>query len=149
MYKREGYRNPIPTTDIIIEYSDGAKDGIVLVERKNPPYGLAIPGGFAEYGLELHENAAKEAKEETNLEIIITEPNKPFLVSSKPDRDPRAHMISICYIAQGQGHLRAGDDAAQAYLFSHDEVQELIDQNKLAFDHGMILQSYLDWRKTQ
>ncbi|MEK7828153.1 MAG: NUDIX hydrolase, partial [Deltaproteobacteria bacterium] len=36
-------RNPIPTVDIIIELK---KHGIALIERKNPPFGWAIPGGF-------------------------------------------------------------------------------------------------------
>jgi hypothetical protein len=39
----EIYSNPIPTVDIILEVK---RKGVVLIKRKNPPYGWAIPGGF-------------------------------------------------------------------------------------------------------
>jgi len=135
------YRNPIPTTDIIIEY----QEGIVLIERKNPPYGLAIPGGFSEVGLSLPDNARKEAKEETNLEIMIENEDTP-MVFSDPDRDPRYHMISITYIAKGYGKLKAGDDAKKARVYSLDQVKEMIDNDALAFDHAKILMQYLKQR---
>lgn len=136
--------NPIPTTDIIIEYAQGDKGGIVLITRKNPPYGLALPGGFAEYGISLEDNAVKEAKEETGLDVIIQNMGEPLMVRSDPSRDPRAHMISVVYVARGYGNLQAGDDAAAARIYSRDEVRQLIRDNKLAFDHGEILSSYLD-----
>jgi len=135
------YRNPIPTTDIIIEY----QNGIVLIERKNPPYGLAIPGGFAEFGLSLPDNARKEAREETNLEIIIENEDMP-MVFSDPDRDPRYHMISVAYIARGFGKLQAGDDAQAARVYTINQVRDLIENNRLAFDHARILTKYLKHR---
>lgn len=141
-----GYRNPIPTTDIIIEYTDGKKSGIVLITRKNPPYGIAIPGGFAEWGLSLEENAAKEAMEETGLEIMLESPEKPLCVHSSPGRDPRSHIMSVTYVARGIGRLHAGDDAASAKLYSIDEVVDLIRRNALAFDHGKALRKYLEHR---
>lgn len=141
-----GYRNPIPTTDIIIEYTDGKKSGIVLITRKNPPYGIAIPGGFAEWGLSLEENAAKEAMEETGLEIMLESPEKPLCVHSHPSRDPRSHILSVTYVAKGTGKLNAGDDAASARLYSIDEVVDLIRRNALAFDHGKALRKYLEHR---
>ena len=145
-FQRPGYRNPIPTTDIIIEYCDGEKEGIVLITRKNPPYGLAIPGGFAELGLTLEENAQKEAREETNLEVELLNPGRPY-VYSNPDRDPRFHMISNTYIAKGRGTLQAGDDAAKARLYSIDEVVELFGTGKIVFDHENILKEYLKCRR--
>src|SRR3989339_1687096 len=108
------HRNPFPATDIIIEYNDGLKEGIVLIARRNPPYGLALPGGFAEWGLSLEENAIKEAKEETGLEVILESPTKPLCVRSDPSRDPRSHIISITYVGKGYGELLAGDDAKDA-----------------------------------
>ena len=93
--------NPYPTTDIIIEYERAGKEGIILIMRKNPPIGLALPGGFAEYGISLEENARKEGKEETNLEVILENEEQPFCVHSDPQRDPRGHMISVTYIAKG------------------------------------------------
>jgi ADP-ribose pyrophosphatase YjhB (NUDIX family) len=136
------YRNPFPTTDIIIEYKNCTKEGIVLITRKNPPYGIAIPGGFAEWGISLEENARKEAMEETGLEIIIENPGRPY-VYSDPKRDPRGHMVSNTYYAKGFGSLRAGDDAKTARIYSIDEVIELVRNNRLAFDHSRILGDYL------
>ncbi len=142
----QGHRNPIPTTDIIIEYSDGVKNGIVLITRKNPPYGIAIPGGFAEIGISLEDNARKEALEETGLEVILESPEKPLCVHSNPDRDPRFHILSVAYVGKGEGMLQAGDDAAGAQLYSIPEVKRLIKEKKLAFDHGRILEKYLEHR---
>lgn len=136
------YNNPFPTTDIIIEYSDGKKEGIVLIERMNEPHGTALPGGFAEYGLSLEQNAAKEAMEETGLEIEIQNPNRPWVYSS-PDRDPRAHTISNTYLATGKGKLQAGDDAKAAFIYTLDDVKKLVKEKKLVFDHGKILGDYL------
>ena len=65
------FRNPIPTTDIVIEYGNRDKKGIVLITRRNPPYGIALPGGLAEWGISLEDNAMKEAREETGLEVIL------------------------------------------------------------------------------
>lgn len=145
-YRREGYRNPVPTTDAIIEYHDGSKAGIVLITRKNPPHGLAIQGGFAEWGISLEDNVRKEAMEETGLEFHIANGGKPLCVRSDPQRDPRGHMISVVYVGQGYGKLQAGDDAAGAQLYSHEEIPQLIAAGKLAFDHGDILREYLAWR---
>jgi ADP-ribose pyrophosphatase YjhB (NUDIX family)/nicotinamide mononucleotide adenylyltransferase len=135
------YRNPFPTTDIIIEYKSGNKDGIILIERRNNPHGYALPGGFAEYGLTLEDNARKEAKEETGLDVILE--NDPFCVSSDPKRDPRAHMISVAYIAKAEGNICAGDDAKKAGVYSIDEVVNLIRKGKIVFDHDMIIMKYL------
>jgi 8-oxo-dGTP diphosphatase len=145
-YKR--HKNPIPTTDIIIEYNDEKenKNGIVLIDRKNPPYGLAIPGGFAENQITLEDNAIKEAKEETNLDIVIQNKNRPF-VYSNPNRDPRGHMIANVYIAKGYGELKAGDDAKDARVYTKNELKKLIQNNELVFDHAKILNNYLDGGK--
>ena len=143
----EKFKHPFMATDIIIEYYDGKKQGIVLIERKNPPYGLAIPGGFAEVGISLEENAIKEAKEETSLDVILENPEHPLCIKSQPNRDPRNHVMSVVYIAIGQGKLEARDDAKEAYLYSIDEVISLLDKNNvLAFDHKDILQEYLEYR---
>ena len=144
--KIQVYRNPIPTTDIVIEYNNGDKDGIVLITRKNPPHGIALPGGFAELGISLEENAAKEAKEETGLEVILESPESPLCVHSDPLRDPRAHMISVTYVAKGYGELRAGDDAKTATLYTINEVRDLLGQGQIVFDHERILIKYLEHR---
>ena len=146
-YLRGGYQQPFLATDMIIEYYDGVKEGIVLITRKNKPLGLALPGGFAEYGLTLEQNAQKEAREETGLEIKIKNPENPLCVRSDPHRDPRAHVISVAYVADGKGMFRAGDDAKTAALYSRNEVIGLLGKNKFAFpDHEDIIVKYLQNR---
>ncbi len=124
------YKNPIPTVDIIIEYNDG----IVLIERKNYPYGWAIPGGFVDYGESLEVAAIREAKEETNLDVILISQLHTY---SSPTRDPRHHTISTVFIAKGEGILKAKDDAINAKVFTKNNLPE-----KIAFDHKDILNDY-------
>ena len=119
-------KRPLVATDIVIEYNDGIKDGIILITRKNFPPGLALPGGFAECGLNLGQNAQKESREETGLEVVIKDSENPLLILSDPDRDPRAHIISVAYAAKGYGILRAGDDAKTATLYSINEIMGLL-----------------------
>jgi len=146
-YTREGYRNPVPTTDLIIEYAQKGKPGIVVIERKNFPYGIALPGGFAEWGLSLEENARKEAMEETGLAFIINNPEQPLCVLSNPKRDPRGHMISITYVGEGIGTLKAGDDAKEAHLIPYDKLAKVLQQEWAFPDHKTIVENYLKTRK--
>lgn len=127
-------RNPIPTVDIIIEMWDRPHRPIVLIERQNPPYGWAIPGGFVDYGESVESAAIREAKEETCLDVELLEQ---FHVYSAPDRDPRQHTLSVVFIAKAAGEARAADDAKTLKLF---ELWRL--PKKLCFDHGQILQDY-------
>ena len=128
------YRNPFPTVDIIIRY----KGSIVLVERKNEPYGWALPGGFVDYGESLESAARREAREETGLGLQNL---RQFHAYSDPDRDPRQHNISVVFTADGTGDLMAGDDAAGVRLFRIDELPD-----PLCFDHGEILKDYRNRR---
>lgn len=128
------YRNPVPTVDIIIHY----RGGIVLIKRRNQPFGWALPGGFVDYGESLETAAVREALEETSLRVTL---KGQFHTYSDPDRDPRQHTISTVFIADGQGDLQAGDDAADAGVFSRDSLP-----NPIAFDHGRILADYFNNR---
>lgn len=140
------FKNPYPATDIIIEY----QDGVVLIERKNKPHGLALPGGFAEYGLSLEENAVKEAKEETGLDVEIINPEHPLCVHSNPKRDPRAHIISMTYIAKGSGKLEAGDDAKNAIVVPDKDLHLFVMREQFAFNsHKRALNDYLTWRRNR
>ncbi|NOZ87423.1 MAG: NUDIX hydrolase [Deltaproteobacteria bacterium] len=129
-------RNPYPTVDIIIRLTDG---GIVLVQRKNPPPGWAIPGGFVDYGESVENAAVREAMEETGLEVELIDL---LGVYSSPDRDPRFHTISVVFTAEASGEPRAGDDAKDIGIFREGEMPEL------AFDHGQIIQDYLEFIRT-
>ncbi len=127
-------RNPIPTVDIIIE----TPEGIVLIERKNPPFGWALPGGFIEYNEPAEDAALREAHEETGL---VLEGLKQFHTYSAPDRDPRHHTISIVFTAKAKGTPRADSDAANIGIF----IKESLPQ-PLAFDHQQILEDYFNNR---
>jgi len=126
------YRNPLPTVDIIIQIDEA----VVLIERRNPPFGWALPGGFVDYGESVEAAAIREAREETGL---VLSDLKQFHVYSRPDRDPRQHNISIVFTATGSGVLRAGDDASGVRLFPIDSLP-----SPLCFDHAEILDDYLD-----
>ena len=130
------YRNPSLTVDIIIEAEGG---GIVLIERKNEPLGLALPGGFVDEGETLEEAARREALEETALECELTEL---LYAYSEPARDPRHHTVSVVFIAKARGVPRAGDDAREAGIFDPENPG-----TTLVFDHEIILKDYLLFRK--
>src|SRR5512143_1207276 len=104
-------KNPLPTVDVIIEC--GGR--IVLIKRKNPPLGWALPGGFVDYGECVESAGLREAKGETGLEVALI---RQFHTYSDPHRDPRHHTITTVYIATAKGKPAAGDDAAEAMLFS-------------------------------
>lgn len=125
------YKNPFPTADIII--CIGGK--IVLVERRNPPHGWALPGGFVDYGESLEQAAAREALEETGL---VVKNLRQFRAYSAPNRDPRFHTVSMVFIADAEGEPQGGDDALSARLFSPEALPE-----PLCFDHAKILADYL------
>lgn len=131
-------RNPYPTVDVIIE----TEGRIVLVRRKNPPPGWALPGGFIDYGESAERAAVREAREETGLEVTLT---GLFGVYSSPDRDPRFHTMSVVYTATVKPGSRpkGSDDAAEARLFSTDALP-----GDVAFDHADIIRDYLAFGKT-
>jgi len=123
--------------DVLIEV---APRRVVLVLRRNPPAGWAIPGGFVEVGEPVEIAATREAFEETGLEVELSEL---FHVYSDPERDPRFHTISVVFIGRASGEPSAGDDAAQAGVFGEDDLP-----TNLAFDHGLILADYFHYRRT-
>ncbi len=127
---------PLVATDIIIEY----QDGIVLIERKNEPHGWALPGGFVDVGESLENAAAREAREETSLDVTLREL---FYAYGKPSRDPRGHGISIVYIAEGAGILAAADDAKSARVFTFDTLPD-----RMVFDHREIVADYYTFIQT-
>ncbi|MDF1525786.1 MAG: NUDIX hydrolase [bacterium] len=130
------HKNPFPTVDIIIE----VEGGIVLIERKNPPHGWAIPGGFVDYGETVEAAAVREAKEETGLVAHLT---GLLGVYSDPSRDPRSHTISTVFIAVAQGNPVADDDAADAGVFTEKSLPE-----RIVFDHRKILGDYFKTRNS-
>jgi 8-oxo-dGTP diphosphatase len=127
----ETFKNPIPTVDIIIRY----QEKLVLIKRGEPPFGLALPGGYVDYGETLESAAMREAKEETGLDLHNL---KQFRAYSDPSRDIRQHNISVVFHADGTGNPKAGSDAKEIILISSEEIENL----EFAFDHKKILRDY-------
>jgi ADP-ribose pyrophosphatase YjhB (NUDIX family) len=125
-------RNPFLTVDVIIEIGGG----VVLIKRKNPPPGWAIPGGFVDYGETVEDAVVREAREETGLAVTLV---RQFHTYSAPDRDPRHHTVSIIFIATASGSPVAADDAKEAEIFTGDNLPE-----DIAFDHRQILEDYFN-----
>ncbi len=131
---------PALTTDIIIELGDRPGRPIVLIERRYPPYGWALPGGFVDVGEAVERAAVREALEETALGVRLT---ALLGVYSDPARDPRRHTASVVYLAEAHGVPRAQDDAMNVGIFSLDQLPAV-----LCFDHARILSDYRVYRET-
>jgi 8-oxo-dGTP diphosphatase len=130
---------PALTTSIIIELTDRPDVPIVLIRRKYPPHGWALPGGFVDLGETVEHAAVREAEEETALRVTL----KTLLgCYSDPARDPRGHTASVIYVAEARGEPRAQDDAAAVVLFSPEALP-----SPLAFDHARILRDYQIFRR--
>ena len=132
------YRNPLLTVDIIIDIPG---KGIVLIERKNPPHGWALPGGFVDWGETLESAALREAREETGLDVHDL---KQFHAYSDPKRDPRHHTVTVVFSGAGGGEPKAADDAENLEIFSLESLPE-----NLAFDHALILSDYSESIKSR
>ncbi|MCF7870518.1 MAG: NUDIX hydrolase [Candidatus Omnitrophica bacterium] len=132
-------RGPFLTVDGLIQY----KNGIVLIERSNPPLGLALPGGFVDYGEKAEDAAIREVKEETNLDFINV---KQFKVYSDRSRDPRFHTVSVVFTGKGRGKLKAASDAKKALVFEiiKGKSRLLKLPPNIVFDHKKIIKDFLN-----
>ena len=131
---------PLLAADVIIELRDRPGRPIVLIKRKNPPFGWAIPGGFVDVGESVESAAAREAEEETGLEVECLQL---LGIYSDPGRDPRGHTASAVYVAEASGEPVAGDDAGEVGIFEPDHTPPVV------FDHDRIVSDYLKWRNSR
>jgi 2-dehydropantoate 2-reductase len=133
-YGKKFIYTPKLTVDVIVE---NEKSEILLIKRKNPPHGWALPGGFVDYGEKVESAAARELFEETNIKIT-TEELHLLGVYSDPARDPRGHTVSIVYYAKSSHNPTAADDAAETAFFEKNKLP-----SEIVFDHKQILSDYL------
>ncbi len=130
-------KTPYLAVDVIVRLWEGERlKGIVLIERKNPPIGLAIPGGFVEVGERVEETAVREIKEETGLDVTL----KGLVgVYSAPYRDPRFHVVSVVFYGDAEGKPKASSDAKEVLVFRYEDIPF----DKLVFDHKCIIKDFL------
>jgi 8-oxo-dGTP diphosphatase len=131
---------PLLAADIIIELTDFPDRPIVLIERANPPYGWAIPGGFVDIGEIVEQAAFREAQEEVSLDVRLI---VLLGIYSDPTRDSRGHTVTAVYVAEAAGKPVAADDAKNCRPFSLNELPD-----SLAFDHAQVLADYKKYRET-
>ena len=130
---------PLLAVDVIIELAQRPERPIVFIERRNPPYGWALPGGFVDIGETLEQAALREAQEETGLTVKL---NALLGCYSNPERDSRGHTVSAVYVAQASGDPRAGDDAGEVLAL------DPLHPPALVFDHALVLSDYRRYRET-
>jgi 8-oxo-dGTP diphosphatase len=126
---------PKLTVDLVLRIH-AATDSVVLIERRNPPHGWALPGGFVDLGETVADAARREGREEIGLRVTLV---ALLGVYSAPGRDPRGHTVSAVFVADAVGQPVAGDDAAAVRIHGLAELPPLV------FDHGLILEDYRRW----
>lgn len=131
---------PLLAADTLIELIDLPDRPFVLIERANPPFGWAVPGGFVDVGETMEQAAIREAKEETCLDVRLT---ALLGIYSNPQRDPRNHTVTAVYVAEAKGMPQAADDAKHCGIFTFSNLPEL-----LAFDHAQVISDYQRYRAT-
>ena len=132
-------KTPFLAVDGIVKIfsKEGNFKGIVLIERKNPPHGLALPGGFVDVGERVEEALVREMREEISLDVEIV---KFFKVYSDPARDPRFHTVSCVFECKAYGEPKGSDDAKEAKIYKLEEIPF----DRLVFDHSDILREFIE-----
>ena len=126
--------NTFVTVDAVLFYKSAISTTIILIKRKNQPFKdmWAIPGGFVDENEDLKTAAERELSEETGLKNIELHQ---LAAIGTPGRDPRGHMVSVCYwgICSKDCIATGADDAKEAQWFPIYSLPQL------AFDHADII----------
>ncbi len=125
-------RGPAVTVDVIVQ---NARGEVVLIERRHPPHGWALPGGFVDRGERVEVAARREVREETHLDV---NPLHLVGVYSDPARDPRGHTVTIVFSTRCDDEPRADDDAVSVGVFPIDALPA-----EMAFDHREIITDFV------
>jgi ADP-ribose pyrophosphatase YjhB (NUDIX family) len=110
---------------------------IALIERSKTPKGLALFGGHVESRESPEKAFHRELQEELNITQV--ENLKLLGVHGNYGRDPRQHSVEITYVCTTRQIPKAGSDAKAVHLYDLHEIKHY----QFAFDHGKILQNYI------
>ena len=137
-YFQNELKNPWLTVDIVAFTKNRQ---IVLIQRKNPPYWVALPWWFVDIWETLISAAKRETLEEISVPIEINKSDY-LWYRDDPDRDPRAHNISHAFKGEiTQWEPKAADDAKQIVLTHPENIESL----KFAFpDHKEMIYKALN-----
>jgi 8-oxo-dGTP diphosphatase len=127
----EGSLRPVCTTCGQVVYLDPklavavliARDGRLLLGKRGPGAREAgkwsFPAGFVERGEGVERAAAREAREETGLDVVVGD--LVGLYSS----DGETVVLAVYEATFGAGEPRAGDDLVEVAWFTPSELPEL------------------------
>ena len=143
--------NVLLTVDLVILTLRASALHVLLVERGIEPFAgeQALPGGFLNNaGEDILAAAHRELGEEANLDAARLHLEQ-LGTYGTPDRDPRARVVSVAYlaIAPGLPEPVAGTDAAAASWRPVDDV--LSGHLAVAFDHRQIIADAVERARTR
>ena len=129
-------RGPILAADAIVL---NKKNEILLTRRNIEPFRgkWVLPGGHVKYGETVENALRREVEEETGFKVEI---EKLHGVYSNPKRDPRYHIICICYICKiVSGEAKTNFEVGEIAFFPLKHLPK-----KMGFDHRKIIQNFID-----
>lgn len=114
------YQNPVPGVGILCEM----ENGLLLIQRGHPPNQgqWTLPSGYIEADESSEQAAIRECKEETGLDIELLEL---FGVGSFPEGSLRSGIVIFYRASPVGGSLQAGDDAADARVFTIEDLPDI------------------------
>jgi 8-oxo-dGTP diphosphatase len=121
------------TVDLVVLTLRQDRLVVLLVERGERPFGLALPGGFVRPGEDLPDAARRELGEEAGLSA--PRHLEQLATYGDPGRDGRMRVVTVAYLvlAPDLPTPVAGTDARAARWVPVDEVPPLL------FDHDAIV----------